>query len=733
MKTLRFTTPQPNTENFETQNNTTMTKEEIAQEIQNADRLYYTTGNSPYSDRQYDNLKAALAEMDPDHPLLSSLGMDHVDGFKKVRHERRMLSLEKIHAVDTEGMEKSHEFSKYGDLVPWLLRNIIGDSVKSRYAKACALAEKDNGAAIAQLLAQCGPQCGVSVEPKVDGMSAEALYIDGRLKCISTRGNGDEGDDITANVKHLFPEKIDLGNEATFSKKFVIRGELYISKGEFARINAEQEKKGLEPFANPRNLCAGTVKCLEGLQGRTVSFVAHDYISLANPEPESAVKTTTVRLQKLRQYGIDSITDYGNPMLLSLYSATIEVDNIDEQRENYPFIIDGAVIKITDILRRQDLGETDHHPKWAVAFKYLPERVETVVEDITWQLGGKTGKCTPVGEIKPVIIDGTVVSRVSLGNAGLMAYRGIWCGCRVLIEKSGEIIPYVRKVLDPKVVILPEMMLCPSCGAEMKLERGKTAHTANYMCPNKVCRDKVKAALCSAYGTSGLNILGYGPETADLFLENNVKLDPENTSLVPTVMCGVWQERAAYPEALKGKAGDNLYSEMVKARTAPLHRWLAGLQIEGLAMGSAKKIAQKFKDLKSVIAGIDSEELLGCLTKKAALPNLKEALKEVVDFCDENGIADQFNPMSEHYIDPDWSDTTSKLGGKSFVVTGRFRTGRSVIENMVAANGGVLRTSVSKKTDYLVAGMDVGATKTNKAAASGTQVITEEEFLTMCQ
>lgn len=666
-----------------------MTKEELENAIREADAAYYKTGASPYSDLQYDRLKEALREMDPDSDVLKSLGEDHVDGFAKVKHERRMLSLEKVH-------EKIGE-DRWADLSGWL----------------------DHLA--------CSSSFIMHAEPKIDGMSAEALYVDGKLKVISTRGNGDEGDDITANVKHLFVDSLCFGTKACdLSAKFLIRGELYIAKDEFARINAEQEAAGLDTFKNARNLCAGTVKSKDGLQGRNVSFIVHDYVDLTDNWKSGTDMSIDHQFRLLSTSGFTTVLDYKQDCTQS--SPQQAVEQIGANKDNYPFVIDGAVLKVMYPGVRAQLGETEHHPRWAVAFKFLPEKKETVINSITWQIGGKTGKAVPVGEIEPVVLDGTVVSRVSLANAGQMAARGIAPGVRIMIEKSGEIIPYVREVLTPQTVTLAATMPCPTCGDVMQLEEGKAKNTANYVCNNPNCTEKVIAGLVTAFGTSGLNVLGFGPETAlALVMQDNKALT--QIPHIARIRNIISSPRAQYPSELDGKIGDNLYAELQKAVEAPLHRWIAALLLPGIAIGTGKRISQTCKDWKAFLAALKTGAIAEVKPKQ--MTTLQEAFGStgnpaLLDYAWISAI----NPKSVSYVNTATS-SGGKLGGKAFVVTGRFHAGRTAIEEMIPANGGILRGSVSKKTDYLVCGEDVGATKTKKAEACGTTVITELEFLEM--
>lgn len=654
-----------------------MTKEEIEQKIKEADKAYYTDGTSILSDYEYDRLKKSLREIDPDNELLKALGEDHTDGFAKVKHEARMLSLDKIQA----GKDAD---SEYEDIRNWVL------------IKRDAL----------------GGEEFLLVEPKVDGMSAEALYENGKLISVSTRGNGDEGDDITRNVRSCFPAEI---TGSWIPSRFVIRGELYISQQEFLRINKVQQENEKPIFANARNLCAGTVKSKETVTDRQISFVCHGYKDLSGDGGVSTLHeayshlTTECRIacpDICTKITIDSLL-HGNLKDL--------LKQIDNSRSEFPYCIDGAVIKVDRLGTQNRMGETEHHPRWAVAYKYKPEVKKTKINKIVWQLGAKTGKATPVAEVEPVIIDGTIVSRASLANAGQMAFKGIHEGCTILLEKANEIIPHVVEVLDPVEVTLAPTMECPSCGSTMPLVEGEAANTANYICENSLCPEKITASLQQAFGTNGLNVLGIGPEYCKAFVEKFGAC---------SVMAIIALQQADYPDILSPLQKANLYAELQQARTAPLHRWIAACQFPGVAMGTAKKIAQRCQDWLTFARKVNEQDkdelgvtdrIMAILYEAMTTRHLDTVMSHIL------GI----NPISDCFVD---QSGPKPLAGLNFVVTGVFDAGRKHIEEMIPQYGGSLKSAVSKKTNYLVAGQDVGRTKIEKAAACGTKVISEKEF-----
>lgn len=647
-----------------------MNKEEIVAKIVAADKAYYTNGTSDLSDYEYDLLKKELFKLDPNHPILAALGEDHTDGSGTIQRSVKMLSLEKIQ----QSKENPEDISA---ILKWL---------------------ESRGATLADIV----------VEPKVDGMSAEAKYEYGVLKCVSTRGAGDSGDDITATTKQCFPEKLDkfLSEIAELN----IRGELYISKEEYERINAQQRENGEPIFANARNLCAGTVKSKEVIPDRNISFVAHGfgYTSVD-------IKYFSDFYVALRRNGISVIpTSYprNNPALL-------ESLNIFKTK-NLPFYIDGVVLKLDSIAKYKEAGETEHHPKGAVAFKFIPEVKETTVKDIVWQIGGKTGKAVPVAVVDPVALSGSIVERVTLSNAGLMAHRGIRVGSKVMVEKANEIIPHIAAVVTGSPYKLEPTIKCPCCNSDMNLVDGKSEPTKDYVCPNQDCPARKTALLHAALGTRGINVMGIGPEICADFIAKYPDLNAATfLQLSPD----------EYPESMSALQRANLYKEARIARKAPLWRWISAMNIPDIGDTSAKTITRSCKNLR---------EFIRAVTDPMYAPidisdRRKEACKEYV--LSKGNVAQELlemalNPESDNYVE---KSDNAVLDSKAFVVTGSFEYGRAAIEDMIPKFGGVLKKSVSSKVDYVVCGSDPGASKITKAGKLQIPIISEAELFQLIQ
>lgn len=647
-----------------------MNKEELIEKIKAADKAYYTDGSSDLSDYEYDLLKKELIKLDPNNPVLSSLGEDHTEGAGTIQRSVKMLSLEKIQ----QNKEDPNDISS---LLKWL---------ESRNAK----------------------WTDVIIEPKVDGMSAEAKYEYGILKCVSTRGAGDSGDDITATTKKCFPQNLDkwLSEIAEIN----IRGELFVSREEYERINAQQLERGEPIFANARNLCAGTVKSKEVIEDRQILFVAHGFGYISVPAPSFDDFYCA-----MHRNGIPTVP-YVFPKNDEL--AVKALSNI--RSKEYPFYVDGAVIKLNSVRKYKEAGETSHHPKGAVAFKFIPEVKETTVKDIIWQIGGKTGKAVPVAVVDPVALSGSIVERVTLSNAGLMAHRGIRVGSKVMVEKANEIIPHIATVVTGDPYELEPTIKCPCCNSDMNLVDGKSEPTKDYVCPNQDCPARKTALLHAALGTRGINVMGIGPEICAAFIAKYPDLNAATfLQLSPD----------EYPESMSELQRANLHKEARVARKAPLWRWISAMNIPDVGDTSAKTITRSCKNLREFIKAV-MDPMYAPIDIS---DRRKEACKEYV--LSKGNVAQELlemalNPESDNYVE---KSDNAVLDGKAFVVTGSFEYGRAAIEDMIPRFGGVLKKSVSSKVDYVVCGSDPGASKITKADKLQIPIISEEELFQLIQ
>lgn len=657
-------------------------KEELEEIIRNADTAYYVDGSPVMSDSEYDNLKAELAELCPDDPILQSLGDDSVPT-NKVEHKIPMLSLQKIQESRSgdDGIET---------LASWVI------SICDRYKEECSVGEDT---ATARFL----------VEPKVDGMSAEATYINGKLKVVSTRGRGTYGDDITANTRHCFPE--DLGEYFHDWPELNVRGELYISKENFNRINTDED----EQFANARNLCAGLVKAKEISENtRLVSFIAHG-IGYYECPVEKASSSLCELLCAIEQHS--SIQTIHPHVVANPEGVIARIESLRDP--GTPYWTDGAVIKLDNMDGWPIFGETSHHPRWAVAYKFIPETATTTVKAISWQIGGRTGKLVPVAEIDPVLISGSKVSRVTLHNAGLAASRGIKVGASVIIEKANEIIPHVVSVNNPEPYELAPRIRCPFCAGIANLVAGKTENTADYFCSGATCPGRRVSELRDGFGVNGLHVLGIGPEICTAFVADN---------FATTVLDVVMMPMEEYPDSIGEKTKENIHQELRKARSAPFSAWLYALNIPGLGAAGCKQVSSKFKNFRHLLEACES----GLITSVGLNDRVASSVSTFM-LAHGSSLVNQFMeaafmPTSDNYSEPSMQTCFT---GKNIVVTGAFEAGRSYVEKFVNKIGATLKSGVSKKVDFVVAGSEPGGTKISKAEALGIRIISEDEFFNM--
>lgn len=657
-----------------TQDNKTAEIVELEDLITKCDANYYRDGSSSLPDAEYDAHKAKLRQLHPGSLVLQSLGEDHSEGFVTYKHSRPMLSLDKIHEKDVEDLSE-----RYADALAWMRKFPAGTSF--------------------------------ILEPKIDGCAIDLYYKDWKLERAVTRGaHGIAGDDVKRNVDCCVPATIPTD---LLPAEIHIRGELYMTFETFAAINTQQEEAGLEVYKNPRNLCAGTMKS-KVPTGRPLKFIAHGV-----GEPLAGFGDSIMGVYApIRQSGLQTSTSYAMVVPAGLPDADVAGIIARMKTKTYEFPTDGVVIKPIETRFQDLLGEGSHHPNWAIALKFLPEQKEVTVIGIKWQVG-KTGVLTPVLDLEPVILAGTEVTAASGFNAGYIAASGIGPGAVVVLQKSGEIIPYVVRVVKESEEKLPHFIECPECGKPCALDRKVKDGALQYICDNAECPGKVKARLLFAFGPNGLKVDGFGAAMAESIISNGLEKCDLYTPTAPFL--AVMREFDTLCPGDYGQNKVNVKESIDKAvQEAPLSRWIASFSIPGVGSNTSQAMASRFADwnafLQAVSAGVD---LYGATPaqaesiRKTLLPLNLEVLMSV-------------NPKSDNLV------ASSSLAGKSYLVTGVFLRSRDELKNLVLQHGGVYKSGVSKKLDYLVVGNDAGQEKLKKADALGVPCITEEEFLTHC-
>lgn len=559
-------------------------------------------------------------------------------------------------------------------------------------------------------------------EHKFDGVALSLHYENGLLKTGVTRGDGKQGDDITQNVKTI--RNIPLKLKGPLAGATVeVRGEVFMHIADFRKINAEREDIGESPFMNPRNSTAGTLKLQDSAEvaRRPLRFVAYYLDSEDFPLPDSDIRS----LDLLNEAGF--FVSPSNTLCHSLDAVMDFIQTWDSQRNTLPYDIDGIVIKVDEISLREELGFTAKNPRWAISYKYQAEKALTTLNTITFQVG-RTGAITPVANLEPVLLAGTIVKRASLYNADEIERLDLHEGDRVSIEKGGEIIPKITEVIvEDRKPGAPKFSFtthCPECGTELVRREGES----NYYCTNhRECPPQIKGRIEHFAHRKAMNIDGLGTELIDQLVSKGLISDFGDLYFLK-------KEDLTALDRFGEKSADNLLMALEKSKTVPYGRVLFALGIRHVGNTVAEKLSRAFPDLDK-LAQASLEEL-------TATPEVGEIIaRSVWHWFHENpdtpallekvrSAGLQF-ALSEADIPKVISD---KLAGKSILFSGKFdQFSRDELKAMAMAHGGQIASGISKKLDFLVAGADMGPAKKTKAQELDIRIITEDEFLSLCQ
>ena len=657
-------------------------------EIAHHDELYFKKSAPVISDYEYDQLKRELVALEAKFPNTAHgaavVGDDRSGQFPTYRHRQRMLSLSKSY---TEAELRAFD---------------------------------------ARLMRQLGRKdLEYTVEPKFDGLAISVTFEQGRLVRAVTRGDGAQGDDVTANVLAIrgLPRTLRATNTEgavnVIPDVIELRGEIYIGFAEFARVNREREAAGEAPFANPRNLASGTVKqlALAESAGRRLEIVFYGHgacePAVALPDSQHAL------LRQLHAWGLPTIDV---PRIVNGADAVwAAVQAIGRERRGYAFPTDGAVVKLNDAVLQARLGETNQAPLWAIAYKFAPDRAQTQLKAITWQVG-RTGLLTPVAELAPVPIGGSNVSRASLFNRDEIMRADIRLDDFVYIEKAGEIVPVItgvnlgRRSAASEPYAFPAE--CPACHHVLVQAAGEVA----VRCPNGDCPAQVKRRVVHFASAAGVDIAGLGPAVVDKLVDKGwVKnvADLYRLRREDLLMLG----------GNTGKSADRLLAGIEQSKHAALWRCIAGLGIPQVGEVAAHELARRFAGLEE-LALAEKKDLeangsaLGESTALAVLAYFAQSEhKALVAALLESGV----RPARARSA----AAGSGPLAGKIFVLTGTLpHLSRAEASARIAAAGGTVATSVSRKTSYLVVGEGGGA-KLESANSLGVAVIDEAELLRM--
>ena len=664
---------------------------ELRRLIEKANHDYYDLHQPTVGDRDYDLWEAELLRLEDANPEfrnaaspVRNVAGGVSEGFAKVTHHPPMQSLDKTHAK-----------GELAEFDAFVRRTVSGFTYV--------------------------------VEPKVDGVSLSLRYSGGRLVQAATRGNGTVGDDITANVRTIRTIPQALPPDAP--RELEVRGEAYMTREGFVELNRRQAEAGLEEFANPRNACAGSLKQLDPkvTAQRPLDVVIYN----AGGVGCDAFASHSEMIAAFRAWGFPVAP--WSQSCRTMDEVFAAIDALQAKRHTFRFEIDGAVVKIGERRFYAALGATAHGPRWARAYKYEPERAETVVEAITVQVG-RTGILTPVAELRPTALAGSTITRATLHNADQVARQDIRIGDHVWLVKAGDVIPAVDSVIVEKrtgaerVFAMPAA--CPVCGGAVVREPGEVA----VRCVNPACPAQLARRVEHFASRNALDVKALGETVVEALVARRMIADPLDLFTLRVV--------DLYALEISGhrfgKNAETAKAALEAAKALPLHRWLYAIGIPNVGVTVAKDIAAahaKFSDLA------DSPVLKDVLANDARKGKERQILKIKVEaaravlafFASDYGRAFAvrmaelgLDPVSER---PAAVRTDGPLAGAGCVLTGTLSRPRGDYAKLIEAAGGVVQSAVTSKTRYLIAGANVGATKTAKARALGTEVIDEARLV----
>lgn len=641
---------------------------------------YYVMNAPEITDKEFDDLMHELQDLEKEHPEYADensptmrVGSDLNKNFTQVAHKYPMLSL-----------GNTYSESEVTDFYERVKKALNED-----FEICCEL--------------------------KYDGTSISLTYEDGKLVRAVTRGDGEKGDDVTDNVKTI--RTIPLVLHGDYPSTFEIRGEILMPWESFEALNREREAREEPLFANPRNAASGTLKSQNSSVVAARKLDAYLYYLLGEDLPADGHYEC---LQKAAQWGF-KISEHMKKAR-TLEEVFDYINYWDTERKNLPVATDGIVLKVNSLRQQKNLGYTAKSPRWAIAYKFQAERALTRLNKVSYQVG-RTGAITPVANLDPVQLSGTVVKRASLHNADIIESLDLHIGDMVYVEKGGEIIPKITGVdTDARGILLGEKVKfitrCPECGTPLVRFEGEAAH----YCPNETaCPPQIKGKIEHFISRRAMNIDGLGPETVDMFYRLDLIKDAAD-------LYHLTVDDIKDLDRMGQKSAENIVNGIAASRSVPFERVLFALGIRFVGETVAKKIARSFKSIDEVeqasletLMSVDEigEKIAQSIVSYFGNPlnrNLVERLKEA-------GL--QFSRSEE-----DLSGYTDKLAGQSIVISGVFEHhSRDEYKEMIERNGGKNVGSISSKTSFILAGANMGPAKLEKAQKLGIRIMSENEFL----
>ena len=650
----------------------------LRKELRQHNHSYYVLDKPVISDFEFDKMLEELIRLESENPEFFDLNSpsQRVGGvvtknFNTVKHQYPMLSL-----GNTYSEEDLRDFDKR-------VHKLVEDQIEY----VCEL--------------------------KYDGVSISLTYENGKLKQALTRGDGRQGDDVTANVKTI--KSIPLKLQGNFPSLFEIRGEIFIPHAGFKAMNAEREQAGLETFANPRNTASGSLKMQDSKEVAERPLDCFLYHMLGK---QMACDLHYDNLEAAKSWGFKVPNE--SECLKDIDAVIRFVQKWDKLRHDLPYDIDGIVIKVNSLQQQEQMGFTAKSPRWAIAYKFKAEQALTTLNEITYQVG-RTGAITPVANLKPVLLAGTVVKRASLHNADQISKLEIREGDKVYVEKGGEIIPKIvgvekqnRDLFSQPTVFITE---CPECATELIRTEGDSKH----YCPNsEKCPPQIKGKFEHFISRKAMNIDGLGPETIELlFKESVVQSIPDLYELKINDLLPL--------ERMAKKSAENLLKGLEASKQIPFERVLFALGIRYVGESVAKKLAKHYKHMQALLNA-----------SKEDLENIEEIgekiAESVVLYFAEETNRNIVQRLAKHALKMEVGEedkaVSNVLEGASVVVSGVFtQFSRTDLKKIIEQHGGKNVGSISKKTTFVIAGENMGPSKRQKAEDLGVPLISEKEFI----
>lgn len=655
--------------------------EKLRREIRHNEYLYYVLDAPEITDAEYDRMMVRLRELEARYPdsIPADSPTQRVGGrassqFTEVRHLEPLLSLGNVFSAE--------ELRAFDERV----RSGLPAGSKVEYV----------------------------MEPKIDGLACSLIYENGKLVRAATRGDGVVGENVTANVRTIrsIPLTLKVPEGEAVPELLDVRGEVYMPRQAFMRLNEQRAERGESEFANPRNAAAGSLRQLDPqvTASRSLSFFAYYLVG------EGAQPKHSESLALLARYGFKVSENY--KVVENIDEAIKYIGDFNELRQGLSYDTDGAVIKVNDVYQQRILGATGKDPRWATAYKYPPEQAETTLEDIDWRVG-RTGVLTPTAVLTPVKLSGSVISRATLHNEDFIRAKDIRIGDRVIINKAGEIIPEVLRVVvekrtgDEKEVEIPNV--CPECG--WRVER--QGEEAAIRCTNPHCPALGREGLIHFVSRDAMNIDGCGPSVINALLDAGLVRDAAD-------LYSLRKDDLLKLERMGEKSADNLLAALDESKKNELDKLLFALGIRHVGAKVARILATEFGSMEK-LQQAQPEELaqirdIGDKIAESAVTWLNvPANIDLVERLAAAGLTMTFTPPASQEDNP--------FFGKTLVFTGTMPTlGRAEAKTMAQDVGAKVSGSVSKKTDYVIAGAEAGS-KLEKAQQLGVTVIDEAEFL----